>query len=67
MEIKNNKSPKNEPDEILPKEKVCFNCIHMLWCVGVGQGMRCSKQKENGSHFLIPNSRYSCDLFENKH
>jgi hypothetical protein len=42
-------------------EKVCFNCINMLWMVGAGQGVKCSLTMKN-----IPNRYYTCDQFENK-
>lgn len=42
-------------------EKVCFNCTHMLWMVGIGQGVKCSLTMDN-----IPNRYYTCEKFEFK-
>ncbi len=44
-----------------PDEKVCFNCKHMLWLVGIGQGIKCDLSKKN-----ILNRFYSCEKFEFK-
>jgi hypothetical protein len=44
-----------------PDEKVCFNCEHMLWLVGVGQGVKCGLNRKD-----IPNRFHSCDNFEFK-
>ncbi len=49
---KNNKNPK-------PNEKVCFNCKHIAWLVGVGQGIKCALDRKN-----IPSKRHTCDKFE---
>jgi hypothetical protein len=45
----------------LPDEKVCFNCKHMMWLVGLGQGLKCGLTKHN-----IENRRHTCDKFEFK-
>jgi len=34
MSSMNNQNPK-------PSEKVCYNCKHICWLIGVGQGLRC--------------------------
>ena len=44
-----------------PDEKVCFNCKHMLWMVGLGLGLKCDLTKHN-----IENRRHTCDNFEFK-
>ena len=44
-----------------PDEKVCFNCEHMLWLVGVGQGVKCGLNRKD-----ITNRFHSCDKFEFK-
>jgi hypothetical protein len=44
-----------------PEQKVCFNCKHMLWMVGVGQGVKCGLTKSD-----IPGRLYSCDKFDMK-
>jgi hypothetical protein len=63
----NNNNKKNkEIDPIGPEEKVCYNCKHFLWMVGVGMGARCSINRENGLPKMLPSRRYTCDLFENK-
>jgi hypothetical protein len=53
-----NNSTQNPPID----EKVCFNCKHMLWMVGVGQGVKCGIDKKD-----IPSRWHTCDKFENKH
>lgn len=62
---KKNNSNK-EIDTIGPEEKVCFNCKHLLWMVGIGMGLRCSQDREDNMYKLIPNRRHTCNLFENK-
>ena len=37
MSSKNVQNPK-------PNEKVCYNCSHLAWLIGVGQGLRCGKK-----------------------
>lgn len=43
----------------LPDEKVCFNCKHMLWMVGLGLGLKCGLTKHNIEH-----RRHTCNNFE---
>ncbi len=45
----------------LPAEKVCFNCKHMLWMVGLGLGLKCALTRNNIEH-----RRHTCDQFEFK-
>ena len=45
----------------LPDEKVCFNCKHLLWMVGLGLGLKCGLTKHNIEH-----RRHTCDNFEFK-
>ena len=49
-----NKNPK-------PEEEVCFNCSHILWLVGVGQGIKCGLTLNQ-----LPNIRHTCKKFEKK-
>jgi len=49
----------NKIENPKPDEKVCFNCKHMAWLVGVGQGVKCGITKKN-----IPSRFYTCDKFE---
>ena len=46
-------------------EKICKNCKHMLWLVGVGQGVKCSndKNKVDGKLYNIPSRQHTCDYF----
>lgn len=54
-------------DRPRPEEKVCYNCRHMLWMVGIGQGVRCGYEKENKkTPPMIPHLRHTCDKFEFK-
>ena len=48
-------------DNLLPDEKVCFNCKNMMWMVGIGQGVQCSLTNE-----IIPNKHYTCESFKLK-
>lgn len=50
---------KNRPTS--PDEKICFNCEHMLWMVGIGAGVKCKIDHQN-----IPSRLYTCDKFEKK-
>lgn len=43
------------------EEKICFNCKHILWMVGIGAGVKCKIDQRN-----IPNRLYTCDKFEKK-
>jgi hypothetical protein len=48
-----------------PEEQVCYNCKHMLWLVGIGQGVRCGYKIPGGRRMTqIPSLRYTCDKFE---
>jgi len=53
-------------DVISPDEKVCFNCQHIAWTIGVGQGLRCSHPKRLNENYSIPNRRHTCDLIKMK-
>ena len=44
-----------------PEEKVCFNCAHLLWLVGIGQGLKCDLNKKT-----LPTRFYSCDKFQKR-
>jgi len=44
-----------------PDEKVCFNCEHLLWLVGIGQGLKCGINKQS-----IPSRYYTCDKFQKR-
>jgi hypothetical protein len=39
-------------------DKCCFNCNHLLWMIGVGQGLRCGVDKS-----VIPGIYHVCDNF----
>ena len=51
-------------ENILPTEKVCYNCQHLAWLIGVGQGLKCCHPKKGNPPINIPNSRHTCELFE---
>lgn len=53
-------------DPIGPEEKVCYNCKHFLWMVGIGMGVRCAINLENGLPKMLSSRRYTCDLFDKK-
>jgi hypothetical protein len=54
-------SNNNKIENPSPDEKVCFNCQHMLWLVGIGQGIKCDLDKKS-----LPSRYYTCDKFEFK-
>ena len=43
--------------------KVCDNCKYMLWLVGVGQGVKCSndKNKVGVKLYNIPSRQHTCE------
>lgn len=51
-----------------PDEHVCFNCKHMAWMVGIGQGVRCKSEKrakDVGRRMpVIPKPDFACEHFE---
>jgi hypothetical protein len=49
--------------DITPDEKVCYNCKHLAWMIGIGQGLRCIHPKKGNSE-MIPSSKHTCELFE---
>ena len=53
-------------NDIKPEEKICYNCEHLCWAVGVGQGLRCINPDKKEKYKMIPNSRHTCELFEFK-
>jgi hypothetical protein len=55
-----------------PDDRVCRNCEHFAWMVGIGQGLRC-RHPENyidgaggGGKMLmlIPSESHTCSLFK---
>jgi len=61
----------------IPKEyECCWNCRYMAWMVGIGQGVRCSNEKNQYRIFVgtqkvktpvIPGVARKCEHFHNKH
>jgi hypothetical protein len=63
------KDMKNETTgfgDIKPEDKVCYNCEHLAWMIGIGQGLRCMNPHKEKKHEMIPGSRHTCELFEKK-
>lgn len=63
------KYKKLKMNQIKPEDKVCYNCKHLLWMIGIGQGLRCGHPKERGDlKFppIIPKRTHTCGLFETK-
>jgi hypothetical protein len=57
--------PKNNLQRPGPKERVCYNCKHMIWLVGVGQGVRCGfNSSPNKMPPIIPSLRHTCNKFK---
>jgi hypothetical protein len=54
------------PQDIKPDEKVCFNCEHLAWMVGIGQGLKCLNPDKEIKHQPIQHRRHTCELFEFK-
>ena len=52
--------------DIGPEDKVCYNCRHLAWMIGIGQGLKCSNQKKEKKFESIPSSKHTCELFEFK-
>jgi len=55
--------------QIKSSDKICFNCKHLAWLIGVGQGLRCghkTKREEGKMAPLIPSRFHTCELFEFK-
>lgn len=52
--------------KITPDEKVCYNCKHTAWMIGIGQGLKCSNPKKEIKNETIPSMRHTCELFEQK-
>ena len=50
--------------DIKPEDKVCYNCKHLAWMIGIGQGLRCSHPKKELKLEMIPGSRHTCELFQ---
>lgn len=53
-------------DDIKPEDKVCYNCKHLAWMIGIGQGLRCSNPKKEKKLEVIPSSKHTCEFFEFK-
>jgi hypothetical protein len=59
--------------ELPPKEdKVCANCKHLAWMIGIGLGLRCIHKSVYQADFnrvppTVPSSRHTCDNFETIH
>ncbi len=51
-------SAANKIENPQPEEKVCFNCEHLLWLVGIGLGLKCGLDKKS-----LPSRYYTCDKF----
>ena len=50
--------------EIQKDEKVCYNCKHMAWMVGIGRGLICTNPKKIGEFESIPSQLHSCNSFQ---
>ncbi|MCR9228612.1 MAG: hypothetical protein NXH90_14440 [Flavobacteriaceae bacterium] len=56
-------------DTIKANDKICINCKHLEWLIGIGQGLRCghqAKREEGKMAPLVPGKFHTCDLFELK-
>jgi hypothetical protein len=60
--------------DINSKEKICTNCAHFNWAVGIGLGMRCGNPINNHKILrpgapmqklpFVPGRSFSCEHFE---
>ena len=47
--------------------RICANCKHLLWLVGIGQGLRCGSTKSITKWPMkIPTLKHTCNHFEEK-
>jgi methionyl-tRNA synthetase len=53
--------------EIERNRKICRNCEHLSWGIGIGQGLRCINPQKEVKNKMIDNSQHTCELFEFKH
>jgi hypothetical protein len=61
-------SNNKKQNKISSDEKVCYNCKHRIWAVGIGWGVRCNIDRVNGIPKIIPSLRHTCPQFEkNEH
>jgi len=48
-------------------DRCCYNCKHILWLIGVGQGLRCGYKMQDGvKPPTIPGISYVCENFKGK-
>ena len=48
-------------------DKCCYNCKHILWLIGVGQGLRCGHNIQDGvKPPTIPSISHVCENFKGK-
>ena len=48
-------------------DKCCYNCKHILWLIGVGQGLRCGHNIQEGvKPPTIPGISHVCENFKGK-
>jgi len=55
--------------QIKSTDKICCNCKHLLWLIGLGQGLRCghkTKREGGNTHPFVPSRFHTCELFEFK-
>ena len=43
-----------------PKRKICMNCKYLIWAVGIGQGLKCSRVRKDDRYETIPHSENTC-------
>jgi len=46
-------------------KKICWNCEYFAWMVGIGQGIRCTNDKNRSGRkmAIVPGRYHSCDYF----
>lgn len=56
------------PDEVPPDERVCANCVSLMWVVGIGQGVRCERPENANAEGTLQHvhPRHTCPLFTPK-
>jgi hypothetical protein len=47
-------------------EKICYNCNHIAFLIGIGQGLKCSHPSKTSEDNSIPSMSHTCEFFTNK-
>lgn len=57
----------NNYERPAPEEKVCYNCKHLAWMIGIGLGLRCMHNHDPfKSPPMVPSMKHMCENFKRK-